>query len=444
MYVCGPTVQSEPHVGHLRAALVYDLWQRWFRHHGLSVTMVRNVTDIDDKILERAGELKRRWWALASEVEHHFHLATALLGISPPTLEPRATGDIPAMVTLVQRLIDRGHAYPAEDGSGDVYFDVSSWPRYGELTRQKPTDMVAGEESRAAKRSAHDFALWKGHKPGEPETAQWPAPWGFGRPGWHLECSAMSTRYLGESFDIHGGGLDLRFPHHENELAQSAAAGYEFARHWLHSGLIMVNGQKMSKSLGNSIYADDWLHHHRPIVVRYGLTTAHYRSDIDAHDGFLSEAAAAFGRIESFLDRSSAHRGEAEELLPEAFSEALNDDLGTPQALAVVHETVRAGNNAVDAGDQARVATLRAQVVRMLDILGINPESPQWQVGSARDTRESGALDRLVDGVVRQRESARSEKRYEDADVFRDLLDAAGIDVTDTPEGPQWSIRDER
>ena len=257
MYVCGPTVQSQPHVGHVRSALVYVLWWRWLEYREYAVTMVRNVTDIDDKILEKSSEAGEAWWQLASRVEREFHQVSDALRIRRPAIEPRATGDIPAMVSLIERLIERGHAYVADDGSGDVYFDVSSWDSYGELTRQRPEDMVSSGESSGAKRDAHDFALWKGHKGSEPETASWPAPWGAGRPGWHLECSAMSVRYLGAEFDIHGGGLDLRFPHHENELAQSRAAGDPFARYWLHSALVLVSGQKMSKSLGNSIYASD-------------------------------------------------------------------------------------------------------------------------------------------------------------------------------------------
>lgn len=440
MYVCGPTVQSQPHVGHLRAALVYDLWSRWFRHRGFAVTMVRNVTDIDDKILQRADEEGLRWWALAAEVEAQFHQATSALRISRPTLEPRATGDIPAMVELIQLLLDRGHAYVAEDGSGDVYFDVASWPDYGQLTRQQPSDLVAADEPRAAKRSAHDFALWKGHKDSEPASAQWPAPWGPGRPGWHLECSAMSTRYLGAEFDIHGGGLDLRFPHHENELAQSAAAGYPFARQWIHSGLVTVSGQKMSKSLGNSIFALDWLASTSPIVIRYGLSTAHYRSDLDVHPGFLDEAAAAFNRIEAFLQRSTAHVASSAAELPAEFVSAMNDDLAIPQALAIVHERVRLGNLAVDAGDGAVVGAIRGELIAMLEVLGLNPESTEWdQLGQSGSDAE--AIGRLVGSLLASRDKARDDREFGVADAIRNALDEGGIDVVDTAEGPRWSIR---
>ncbi len=437
MYVCGPTVQSEPHVGHLRSALVYDLWWRWMEYRGLNVTMVRNVTDIDDKILEKSAQSGEAWWALASRVEHLFHEASDALRIRRPAIEPRATGDIPAMQELIGRLIDNGHAYATDEG--DVYFDVASWKNYGELTRQKPDDM-ASDEPRAGKRSAHDFALWKAHKATEPDTASWNAPWGKGRPGWHLECSAMSVRYLGSQFDIHGGGLDLRFPHHENELAQSRAAGDAFANHWLHSALVLVNGQKMSKSLGNSIYASQWLEAARPIVIRYALATAHYRSDIDVHEGFLTEAEAAFSRIEGFLSRSASfEKSDAD--VPESFAAAMDSDLGIPQALAVLHETVRSGNQAIDSKDQVAAAKARAEVVAMVDVLGLNPESHEWADASSGHGASDEALSALVQALITQRETARAEKNFAASDLIRDALASSGIDVVDTDNGPEWSIR---
>src|SRR4051812_47916711 len=334
MYVCGPTVQSSPHIGHLRSALAYDLWRRWFTYRGNRVTFVRNVTDIDDKILAFAAKpgdsTGEQWWALAYRYELEFTAAYTRLGVLPPTYEPRATASVQQMLDLIARLIGRGHAYPAPDGSGDVYFDTRSWPTYGALTRQSADDMVAAADSDPrGKRDPRDFALWKGRKEDEPESASWPSPWGAGRPGWHIECSAMSARYLGATFDIHGGGLDLRFPHHENELAQSSAAGDGFARYWVHNGLVVVEGQKMSKSLGNSIFAADFLALARPIVVRYYLASAHYRSTIDYHPGALEEAEAALDRIAGFLERSgrvleSARvAGPGDGKVPDSFGEAL-------------------------------------------------------------------------------------------------------------------------
>ena len=280
IYYCGATVQGEPHVGHIRSALVFDQLARWMRYRGFKVTTVRNVTDIDDKILAKSVESAQptytgehpneQWWALAYRYEKVFARAYATLGIDPPTYEPRATGHIPEMFELIQRLIDRGHAYPALDDSGDVYFDVRSWEQYGALTRQSVDDMQdSADADPRGKRDPRDFALWKGYKEGEPLTAAWDSPWGRGRPGWHLECSAMAGKYLGKRFDIHGGGLDLRFPHHENELAQSTAAGDDFANFWMHNGMVTYEGEKMSKSIGNTISPVQMLQQARPLVVRY-------------------------------------------------------------------------------------------------------------------------------------------------------------------------------
>ena len=439
LYVCGPTVQSSPHVGHLRSALVYDLWWRWLEYRGFEVTLVRNVTDIDDKVLDKSLDEGVAWWQLAHRVENEFQSAARTLRIRPPHLEPRATGDIPAMVDLITALIDRGHAYVADDKSGDVYFDVSSWPPYGQLTRQKPEDMEPGDGDSSQKKSPHDFALWKGRKPQEPGTASWPAPWGLGRPGWHIECSAMATRYLGAEFDIHGGGLDLRFPHHENELAQATAAGNSFARHWVHNGLVLVGGKKMSKSLGNSVFATPWLDGVSPIVARYALTTAHYRSDLDIHDGFLDEAASAFSRIEGFLDRSS-HLEETATVLPEAFALAMDEDLGTPGALAIIHDTVRAGNQALDDADTAQAASHRGALVAMLEVLGLNPDGPEWAHTTGVSTPAAEALDRVIHSVLERRAKARADKDFMLSDVLRDVVEQAGIAVEDGPDGSTWRI----
>jgi cysteinyl-tRNA synthetase len=349
------------------------------------------------------------------------------------------------MQALITRLIDGGHAYPASDGSGDVYFDTGSWPNYGELTRQKPENMEAATDADPrGKRAPQDFALWKGWKPSEPASASWASPWGAGRPGWHIECSAMSSRYLGPHFDIHGGGLDLRFPHHENEIAQSTAAGDPFANYWVHNGLVNVNGQKMSKSLGNSIFASEFLSQARPLVVRYYLGSAHYRSTIDYHDGALLEAEAALDRIETFLDRVSRRledtrfAGSGAPVLPTAFGDAMDDDLSVPQALAVLHDRVRAGNAALDDEDLALAAQIRGEVTAMTEVLGINPHSPEWR--AATSVPADRALGVLVEKLIEDREAARSARDFAAADRIRDELTAAGITVEDSPTGTHWSI----
>lgn len=447
MYVCGPTVQSEPHIGHLRSALVYDLWRRWLTARGYRVTFIRNVTDIDDKVLAQQSD-GEPWYAVAYRVEREFTAGYEALGILPPTYEPRATASIAQMHELIAELIERGHAYAADDDSGDVYFDVRSWARYGELTRQSPDDMEeAGDVPPRAKRDPRDFALWKGAKPEEPSSAHWNSPWGIGRPGWHIECSAMAARYLGEAFDIHGGGLDLRFPHHENELAQSSAAGYGFARYWVHNGLVTVGGQKMSKSLGNSVFAADLLAGHAPAVVRYWLGSAHYRSSIDYTPTSLDEAHAALARVTAFRARA-AKRLETHSVvdadlldaldsgLPEAFTAALNDDLAMPQALAVLHETVRAGNTALDVGDDAALQVAAREVESMIDVLGLDDAAEHPASMNAARL----ALSSLVDRLLTERRDARDARDFATADRIRDDLAAAGIVLEDTPAATDWSI----
>jgi cysteinyl-tRNA synthetase len=444
MYVCGPTVQSSPHVGHLRSALAYDLWRRWLSYRGNDVVFVRNVTDIDDKVLANATE-HEPWWALAYRIELEFSRAYARIGILPPTYEPRATANVPTMHEIILRLLDAGHAYVADDGSGDVYFDVRTWPDYGSLTRQRLDDMVdSADQPTRGKRDARDFALWKGAKPEEPSSATWASPWGAGRPGWHIECSAMAERYLGRAFDIHGGGLDLRFPHHENELAQSTASGAASATHWVHNGLVNVDGQKMSKSLGNSIFAAEFLALARPIVVRAYLASAHYRSTIDYHEGALVEAEAAFERIEGFLARSATRlegtrwAGVGAGLVPDAFAAAMDDDLATPEAFAVVHDTVRAGNAALDAGDLEAASRARAEVHAMVRVLGIDPDADEWRGGG--DDAASTALAALVERMLDDRAAARAGRDFAAADRIRDELTAAGITIEDTPAGAQWRL----
>jgi len=460
MYVCGPTVQSAPHIGHLRSALAYDQIRRWFEATGQRVTLIRNVTDIDDKILDNARIAQQAggrepWWALAYRVERDFTSAYDALGVLAPVYEPRATANIAEMVALIELLIERGHAYQALDGSASVYFDTASWPEYGALTRQRREQMEDAADSdpltAAGKRDARDFALWKATRDGEPESASWPSPWGRGRPGWHIECSAMATRYLGEQFDIHGGGLDLRFPHHENELAQSAAAGHGFAKHWIHNGMVNTGGQKMSKSLGNSLFAHDLLAATRPIVLRYFLGSAHYRSVLEFSDSSLEEAAAAFSRIEGFLDRAASVapsalpaplRGAVTQAdVPAAFAEALLDDFGMPQALAALHGAVRAGNIAIDEGDETALAGRAAEVVAMLDVLGLDPRAENWREGTeAGSVREQQALGTLIDGMLADRREARANKDFATSDAIRDRLTGAGVALEDSQHETRWSL----
>lgn len=440
MYVCGPTVQSGPHIGHVRAALSFDLLRRWLEYRYGRVTFVRNVTDIDDKVLANATATEP-WWALAYRIEQEFTAAYAGIGILPPTYEPRATASIPQMQELIGALIERGHAYPAADGSGDVYFDVRSWSEYGALTHQSVDAMEAAEDADPrGKRNPQDFALWKGAKADEPADATWSSPWGAGRPGWHIECSAMAKRYLGNEFDIHGGGLDLRFPHHENELAQSTAAGDGFAQYWVHNGLVTVDGQKMSKSLGNFTLAADVLSERDPLVVRYALAAAHYRSSLDLTASSWDEADAALGRIGTFIARvRRSLPGAPEEqrfgVVPEAFATAMDDDLGVPQALAVVHETVRRGNSAIDAGDQEQAWAAFVEVDAMVRVLGLDA-----LMSSGGDLAEHRTLDALVQTMIGQRAQARADKDWTTADRIRDAIAAAGIVLEDTADGTHWSI----
>jgi cysteinyl-tRNA synthetase len=446
MYVCGPTVQSSPHIGHLRSALVYDIMRRWFTARGLEVTFVRNVTDIDDKILQAAIDEgnPEQWWALAYRVELEFTAAYNSLGILPPTYEPRATASVTQMQQLIAQLIEGGHAYAAPDGSGDVYFDTASWPAYGELTRQSRDHMEAAADSDPrGKRDPRDFALWKGRKATEPVSAGWDSPWGPGRPGWHIECSAMAARYLGTEFDLHGGGLDLRFPHHENELAQSTAAGQAFARHWVHNGLVNIGGQKMSKSLGNSVYAHELTALASPLAVRYLLGAAHYRSTLDYSPESLLEAEATVDRIRTFLDRverrlaGTRFAGTGDVALPAAFAEAMDDDLSVPQALAVLHDTVRAGNQALDSEDLPDAAALHGQVVAMLRVLGIDPRDPHWATDAGP---AASALDALVSRLIEDRSAARDAKDWASADRIRAELASAGITIEDSQTGTHWSL----
>jgi cysteinyl-tRNA synthetase len=442
MYLCGATVQSNPHVGHLRSGLVFDVLTRWLLKQNYKVTFCRNVTDIDDKILHKAIHEERPWWAVAQHYERAFQEAYSLLGCIPPTIEPRATGHVTQMVELMEELIKRGHAYAS---NGDVYFDVRSFEKYGSLSNQKPDDMLAATDSEhaASKKDVRDFALWKGSKPGEPA---WPTPWGAGRPGWHLECSAMAAMYLGDNFDIHGGGLDLVFPHHENEIAQSKAAGQKFANYWLHNAWVTTAGEKMSKSLGNSLIVFDVLERIRAIELRWYLVSAHYRSNLEFSDEALQESGAAFRRIEGFIKRASEIVGEesiANVTIYPGFSAAMNDDLGVPAALAVVHEIVTEGNIELQQGAKSDLKVLSKtllQVRAMLDVLGVDPLAANWNSSSEDSKVLKEVIDALVANQLQMRQQAREHKDFAKADEIRDSLANAGIAIDDTQNGARWSV----
>ena len=440
MYVCGATVQSAPHVGHIRSGVAFDVLARWFRVSGYEVTLVRNVTDIDDKILAKESVENRPWWAVAAHYEREFQKAYEILGCTPPTVEPRATGHITQMIELMQTLIERGHAYAAD---GDVYFDVRSFADYGKLSGQKIDDLLpAGDsEGESRKKDSRDFALWKSVKPGEPS---WPTPWGNGRPGWHIECSAMAQAYLGDAFDIHGGGLDLVFPHHENEVAQSKAAGQDFANFWLHNAWVTTAGEKMSKSLGNSLVVTEVAKRVRPIELRWYLASAHYRSNLEFSDSSLQESAVAFQRIENFVERAAAIVGDVEltaSAINSDFATAMNEDLNVPAALAVLHEVVGEGNTLLaKKADAAGLKGCLTSVRQMLDVLGVDPLSPTWADDSKNAQQLESALDYFVQQSIAVRNAAKENKNFDAADAIRDSLRNAGIALEDTSDGVRWNL----
>jgi cysteinyl-tRNA synthetase len=496
IYVCGATVQSSPHIGHIRAAVAFDIVRRWFLKLGYKVTFVRNVTDIDDKILVKAAAAGQRWWARAYYYEREFTEAYNTLGVLPPTVEPRATGHMSDMIDLIQRILDNGHGYVVTDAdgkpTGNVYFDVASWPHYGELTHQKQTsevDEAAAVADRMGpsvdatgadkynpvdpadaspdKHDPRDFALWKAPKDTDPEDARWSTPFGVGRPGWHIECSAMSHRYLGDGFDIHGGGLDLRFPHHENEMAQTRAAGYPSAARWMHSAWVTAKGEKMSKSLGTGLSVPSVLAEHSAWVVRYALGSVQYRSMLEWSDQALVEAQAAYDRVSNFIERAGVALGgqpSREEVtavsaddLPADFVAAMNDDVNVSGATAAIFTAIRSGNTLLSQlADRADSETAKAEVreallaVRaMLDTLGLDPLAEPWVSagaagGAADGTAESpehAALKALIAEQLNARAEARKAKDFAKADQIRDALTEAGIAIEDGPQGSTWSLK---
>jgi cysteinyl-tRNA synthetase len=432
MYVCGATVQAAPHIGHIRSGISFDILRRWLEASGYAVTFVRNVTDIDDKILHKAVHEEIPWWAVAMKYERAFSDAYRALNVLPPTYEPRATGHITQMIELMQVLIENGAAYAP--GNGDVYLEVRKLKRYLTLSNQKLDDLQsAGDSEDTYKKDARDFTLWKASKPGEPA---WPTPWGAGRPGWHLECSAMAHAYLGDEFDIHGGGLDLIFPHHENEIAQSEAAGQRFARRWMHNAWVTTSGEKMSKSLGNSLVVTEVLKRVRRIELRWYLGSAHYRSMLEFSFEALDESATAFRRIENFLLRVKELEGEIDKEIAPELKAALDDDLAVPQALAHIAEWLRAGNTALSEGKSARASAKKIRGA--LDILGCDPFDPAF--GESGNKKLDKAVDGLIALLLEQREAARVRKDFAAADAIRDRIAAMGISIEDTPNGPRWSV----
>ena len=497
IYVCGATVQSSPHIGHIRAAVAFDIVRRWFLKLGYKVTFVRNVTDIDDKILDKAAAAGQRWWARAYYYEREFTEAYNTLGVLPPTVEPRATGHMSDMIDLIQRILDNGHGYVVTDAdgkpTGNVYFDVASWPHYGELTHQKQTsevDEAAAVADRMGpsvdatgadkynpvdpadaspdKHDPRDFALWKAPKDTDPEDARWSTPFGVGRPGWHIECSAMSHRYLGDGFDIHGGGLDLRFPHHENEMAQTCAAGFPSAARWMHSAWVTAKGEKMSKSLGTGLSVPSVLAEHSAWVVRYALGSVQYRSMLEWSDQALVEAQAAYDRVSNFIERAGVALGDLKpnrdeitavpaDDLPADFVAAMNDDVNVSGATAAIFTAIRSGNTLLSQlADRADSETAKAEVreallaVRaMLDTLGLDPLAEPWVSagvagGAADGTAESpehAALEALIAEQLNARAEARKAKDFAKADQIRDALTEAGIAIEDGPQGSIWSLK---
>ena len=435
IYVCGATVQAAPHIGHVRSGVNFDILRRWLIKSGYDVTFIRNVTDIDDKILQKAIIEKMPWWALAMKYERLFTDAYASLNVLPPTYEPRATGHITQMIELMDQLIENGAAYAP--GNGDVYLEVRKLKRYLSLSRQNLDDLQpASDADETYKKDVRDFALWKAAKPGEPS---WPTPWGPGRPGWHLECSAMAHAYLGETFDIHGGGLDLVFPHHENEIAQSEAVGYGFAQRWLHNAWVTQSGEKMSKSLGNTLQVHEILKSVRGIELRWYLGSAHYRSMLEYSPEALQEAAVNFKRIENFLSRATELVGaQPTPRMNTEFTKAMNEDLAVPAALATISENLRLGNQAITDNDIAGISKNADEIRGALEILGCDPFDPAFASSSGSDL--TAALDGVIALALAERASARERKDFAASDAIRDGLSALGITIEDTAQGPRWSI----
>ncbi|MCC5860095.1 MAG: cysteine--tRNA ligase [Ectothiorhodospiraceae bacterium] len=437
IYVCGMTVYDYCHLGHARAMVVFDVVVRYLRHIGYQVTYVRNITDVDDKIINRAAELGISPTELAERFIQAMHEDARALGILDPDHEPRATGSIDEMQVLIQRLFQRGLAYQADNG--DVYFDVSRFPEYGKLSGKRLEDLRAGArvDVEEAKRHPGDFVLWKRAKPGEP---CWPSPWGEGRPGWHIECSAMAGRCLGEHFDIHGGGLDLQFPHHENEIAQSeGASGHAYVNYWMHNGHVRVDEEKMSKSLGNFFTVREILDHYRPEAVRHFLLSSHYRSPLNYTRDALEQARSGAERLYLALrGLEPAPAGGAGAAFRDRFTTAMDDDFNTPEAMAVLFDLAREVNRCRDS-DPGRAPALAGLLRELGGVLGLLQTDPETYLrGDACQEVAPGLSAADIDALLDQRQQARKAKDFARADAIRDQLQAKGILIEDGPQGSTW------
>jgi cysteinyl-tRNA synthetase len=447
IYLCGPTVYGEPHIGNLRPVVVFDVLRRHLVASGYEVLLVRNYTDVDDKIINAAGHDPLRAFIVAEHWARVYDQITAALGVLPPDIAPRASGHVPEMLELITRLVDSGLAYQA---GGDVYFGVGKWPEYGKLSGRDLAELQAGARVgvNPDKRDPLDFALWKGAKPGEPT---WDSPWGPGRPGWHIECSAMAGRYLGAGFDIHGGGEDLIFPHHENEIAQSeGATGEPFARYWLHNAFLELKGEKMAKSVGNVVSPRELLRRHRGVVLRYALLGAHYRSPLEFSEEVLADAGASYDRLATFATNAARALGGASAAEPapvpapahpagwrDRFQAALDDDLNVPAALATLFDLVAEANPLIaklERGDAGVAGGLRDRFATFLDLAGRLGFTP------LDDLPDPAAFRPLLDLLLDLRERARAARDFAAADAIRDRLADAGIRVEDRPGGPRWHL----
>ncbi|MFC7367998.1 MULTISPECIES: cysteine--tRNA ligase [Vreelandella] len=440
MYVCGMTVYDYCHLGHARVMVSFDVITRYLRHRGFDVTYVRNITDIDDKILKRAEENGEAISVLTERMIQAMHEDEARLSVLPPSLEPRATGHIDDIITMIETLIEKGFAYAASNG--DVYYRVRKFADYGKLNNRQLDDMRSGArvEVDIHKEDPLDFVLWKAAKPGE---ASWSSPWGDGRPGWHIECSAMSTCCLGDTFDIHGGGPDLTFPHHENEIAQSeAATGKTYVNTWMHAGAVRVNQEKMSKSLGNFFTIRDVLAEHDPEVVRYLLVASHYRSPINYSVDSLHEARKSLTRFYTALEgvqASSSVPSDTSETAgyAERFATAMDDDFNTPEALAVLFDLARDLNRAKSESPE-KAQHLAAELKRLANVLGLLQQAPPTFLKGAQ--QQVALSDAEIEAKIAQRKEAKASKDFAQADAIRDELASMGIILKDSREGTTWVI----